>query len=188
VKHLLQGRGLLFGVAAHVLLTDQISKALVLRYLNPNQSWNPIPGLSNLFSITQVTNTGAAFGLFQDRGMVFVIIAIVVIIAIFAYYHYLPSDQVLVRISLGLLLGGALGNLLDRLHYGYVVDFLDFKFWPVFNIADSSIVVGVIILAIFLLREQENKHPMLADAQAGTPSEVPAPPFRGDPGDSTGRF
>jgi signal peptidase II len=183
LKRAFRGRGFLFGVATLVFLADQVSKALVLRYLAINQSWNPIPGLSSLFTITHVTNTGAAFGLFPDRGMLFVVVAVVVIAAIVAYYRYLPSDRLLVRASLGLQLGGALGNLLDRLRYGYVVDFIDFKIWPVFNLADSSIVVGVVILAFYLLREQEAGHP---EPSGDVPSEVPAQPLSSDPADSTG--
>jgi len=149
------GRVFLVGIALLVFAADRISKALVLRYLPVGHSWNPIPSLRRWVSITHVVNSGAAFGLFPDYGTLFVVIAVVVVVAIVAYYRYLPTDRWLVRVSLGLQLGGALGNLLDRLRYGYVVDFIDFKIWPVFNLADSAIVVGVAILAYYLLREQE---------------------------------
>jgi signal peptidase II len=148
-------RILLIGMALLVFAADQVSKVLVLRYLPMGRSWNPIPFLKRWVSITHVVNSGAAFGLFPDQGTLFVVIAVVVVVAIVAYYRYLPTDRWLVRVSLGLQLGGALGNLLDRLHYGYVVDFIDFKIWPVFNVADSAIVVGVAILAYYLLREKE---------------------------------
>lgn len=149
------GRLLLLSIAALVFVADQASKFLVLRYLPLGESWNPIPALRGLVSVTHVVNSGAAFGLFPDRGMLFLIIAIVVVVAIVAYYRYLPTDQILVRASLGLQLGGALGNLFDRLKFGYVIDFIDFKIWPVFNLADSAIVIGVVILAFHLLREPE---------------------------------
>ena len=145
----------LVGSALLVFVADQASKALVLRYLPLGRSWNPIPFLRRWVSITHVVNSGAAFGLFPDHGTLFVVIAVVVVAAIVTYYRYLPTDRWLVRTSLGLQLGGALGNLLDRLHYGHVVDFIDFKVWPVFNLADSAIVVGVAILAFYLLRERE---------------------------------
>lgn len=148
-------RVLLAGIALLVFAADQVSKVLVLRNLPIGYSWNPIPFLRRWVSITHVVNSGAAFGLFPDRGTLFVVIAVVVVVAIVAYYRYLPADRWPVRVSLGLQLGGALGNLLDRLHYGYVVDFIDFKIWPVFNLADSAIVIGVAILAYYLLREQE---------------------------------
>lgn len=149
------GRVLLAGIALSVFAADQVSKYLVLRYLKVGESWNPVPLLRGLFSVTHVVNSGAAFGLFPDQGTLFVVIAVVVVVAIVAYYRYLPTDRWLVRASLGLQLGGALGNLLDRLHYGYVVDFIDFKVWPVFNLADSAIVIGVAVLAYYLLREKE---------------------------------
>ena len=84
------------------------------------------------------------------------VIAVVVVVVIVVYYRYLPGNQWLVQASLGLQLGGALGNLLDRLSHGHVIDFIDFKVWPVFNVADSSVFVGVVILAYYLLRHGED--------------------------------
>jgi signal peptidase II len=89
--------------------------------------------------------------------LLFVVIAVIVVAAIIFYYRHLPTGQWWIKVSLGLQLGGALGNLLDRLRQGYVIDFIDFKIWPVFNLADSSIVVGVAILAYYLLRERDEK-------------------------------
>ncbi len=138
-------------VALLILAADQISKHLVLSNLDPGQSWNPIATLTPWVSITHVTNTGVAFGLFRDRGSFFTVIAVIVAAAIIFYYRQLPAGQWWLKLSLGLQLGGALGNLLDRVRLGYVVDFIDFKIWPVFNLADSAIVVGVAILAYYLL-------------------------------------
>ena len=101
---------------------------------------------SDWFSFTYVTNTGAAFGLFPDRGAIFMAIAVVVVVVIAIYYWHMPAGQWLIKLSLGLQLGGAAGNLIDRVQYGHVVDFIDFKFWPVFNLADTSIVIGVSLL------------------------------------------
>ena len=144
-------------VALLTLVADQISKYLVLSNLNLGQSWNPVASLTPWASITHVANTGAAFGLFPDRGSLFVVIAVIVVVAIIFYYRHLPAGQWWIKVSLGLQLGGALGNLLDRLRLGYVVDFIDFKIWPVFNLADSSIVIGVAILAYYLLRDRGEK-------------------------------
>lgn len=165
----------MLSIAAFVFIADQTSKFLVLRYLSVGESWYPIPGLQGLFSITHVVNSGAAFGLFPDRGMLFLVIAVVVIVAIIGYYRYLPADQLLVRASLGLQLGGALGNLFDRLKFGHVIDFIDFKIWPVFNLADSAIVVGVVILAIHLLREPEKTTPMSIDQVSNPQPSIPSP-------------
>ena len=139
------------------LVADQIRKYLVLANLNPGQSWNPVASLTPWVSITHVTNTGAAFGLFPDQGSLFVVIAVIVVAAIIFYYRHLPAGQWWIKVSLGLQLGGALGNLLDRLRLGYVIDFIDFKIWPVFNMADSAIVIGVTILAYYLLRDRGEK-------------------------------
>ena len=140
-------------VALVTILVDQVSKRQVLALLDPNQSWTPIAVLGRFLSITHVTNTGAAFGLFPSYGYVFMVIAIVVVVAIALYYWHMPAGQTLIKLSLGLQLGGAVGNLFDRVQYGYVVDFIDFKIWPVFNLADTSIVLGVALLAFALLRE-----------------------------------
>ncbi|MFN8533034.1 MAG: signal peptidase II [Dehalococcoidia bacterium] len=101
--------------------------------------------------LRHINNTGAAFGLFQDRSVVFAAIAIIAVGLIIYYYRRLPSDAWMVRLGLGLQLGGAIGNLIDRLYQGYVTDFIEFPYWPVFNIADSSIVVGVILLGYYLI-------------------------------------
>lgn len=139
--------------AALVLLADQGSKYIVVNSLRRYEEWVPIPALQWLFAITYTTNTGAAFGIFPDGSLFFTVIAVVVAVVILVYHRQLAAHQWLLRFSLGLQLGGALGNLLDRLIRGYVVDFIYFKFWPVFNVADSCIVVGVALMAYFLLKE-----------------------------------
>ena len=150
-------RGFLLPVVAILtLVVDRISKRVVMDSLKLGESWNPVAALERWVSLTYVTNTGAVFGLFPDHGVIFMVIAVVVIAAIIFYYRYLPGDQWLIQASLGLQLGGALGNLVDRLRYGHVIDFIDFKVWPVFNVADSSIFVGVVILAFHLLRDRED--------------------------------
>jgi signal peptidase II len=143
-------------VAGLTLVVDRISKWVVMDSLKPGESWNPVAALERWVSLTYVTNTGAAFGLFPDYGVVFMVVAVVVIAAIILYYRHLPGDQWLIQASLGLQLGGTLGNLVDRLRYGHVIDFIDFKVWPVFNVADSSVFVGAVILALYLLRHGED--------------------------------
>jgi len=147
----------LLPVAALVLALDQLSKAWVLRHIPLNEAWAPIPSLARYFTFTHVTNTGAAFGIFPNGGAIFLAIAVVVVVAIVVYTRYLSTERWPVLLSLGLQLGGALGNLIDRLRFGHVVDFLDFKFWPTFNVADSAIVVGVALLAYLVLTEKDDK-------------------------------
>jgi signal peptidase II len=119
-------------------------------------SWSFFPGLAKIFQLTFITNTGAAFGMFPQLGGAFMVIAIVVIASIVMFYRHLPTENIWVRVSLGLQLGGALGNLLDRITRGYVVDFVDIGFWPIFNVADLSIVLGVTLLAYHLWNEENS--------------------------------
>lgn len=91
--------------------------------------------------------------MFPQLGSIFMVVAIVVIVLIVLFYHHLPAERGWIRLSLGLQLGGAMGNLLDRIMHGFVVDFIDIGFWPIFNIADLSIVLGVAILAYHLWDE-----------------------------------
>jgi len=158
-------------IAALVVLTDQISKYVVTRTMTPYQEWAPIPAIQRLFAITYVTNTGAAFGIFPQASTVFAVVAVVVVIALFFYNRQLESGQWLLRLSLGLQLGGAVGNLIDRLTRGFVVDFIHFKLWPVWNVADASIVVGVALMAFFLLREGQVEPEKTQDTEVDSSEE-----------------
>jgi len=137
---------------AVVLMVDQLSKLIVRSTMVPGESlltWSPI-------QLTYVLNTGSAFGLFPGQTLFLIVASFVGVGVLFAYYRNFSDPPFLVKISLGMMLGGAIGNLIDRLLFGYVVDFIDARFWPVFNLADSSITVGVIILAyVFLLAREK---------------------------------
>ncbi|MCH8064037.1 MAG: signal peptidase II [Chloroflexi bacterium] len=138
---------LLLSTVPTVLFLDQISKLIIKNTLVLGESW-PAEGL---FRITYGTNTGTAFGLFPNQ-TVFLIIASFIAIGFLVYFyraHALPRPML--RFAIGLQLGGALGNLLDRIFYGSVVDFIDVGWWPIFNLADSSIVVGMAILVGILV-------------------------------------
>jgi signal peptidase II len=170
----IRDRIILVCLAFLIFGADQISKYLVLEHLGLGELWNPVPGLERFVSITHVINTGAAFGLFPNQGSLFAIVAVIVVVAILAYYRYLPTNNWLVRLSLALQLGGALGNLADRVQYGHVIDFIDFKIWPVFNLADVSIVTGVGILAYFLIQEPDEGDKELREPGDGTDGMTPA--------------
>ena len=142
-------------VVSAIVALDQFTKYLVIANLGLHESWAPIPALAKWLRFYHITNTGAAFGLFQDGKLFFVVVAIIVSVAILLYYRTLPGGQWLVRLSLGMQLGGALGNLIDRLlRQGRVVDFISVPYWPVFNVADSSITVGVLVLVLMMVREE----------------------------------
>jgi signal peptidase II len=148
----------LVSVAAAVFALDQASKAVVMATMPLGEV---IPLIPPVLDLHHITNRGVAFGLFSRFGDIFVPVAILIMAVILGYYRSLRGRRLWLRIALALQLGGALGNLLDRLRYGAVVDFLDFHVdaidfhWPVFNVADSAIVIGVGILLVCLTTQQE---------------------------------
>jgi len=144
----------LFVVTAIVILLDQFSKYIVEAALPMYQSYAPIPAIEALFRFTHTTNTGAAFGIFPAGGNFFTIVAVIVGLVILYYNYTMPAGQMSLRLALGMQLGGALGNVIDRFRLGHVTDFLDFGPWPVFNLADTSIVAGVVILTWLMFKEQ----------------------------------
>jgi len=167
----------LFLVALVVIALDRYTKYLARTYLPLRQSWNPIPWLKPIVTLTYIRNTGAAFGLFPNMSIVFVFIAIAVVVAIVIYYRQLATASWVLRVALGLQLGGAVGNMIDRIIYGYVTDFVDFRVWPVFNVADASIVAGTILLAyyaLFLDRPRESGK-ALADRPKADAGEASKP-------------
>ncbi|MEE9591602.1 MAG: signal peptidase II [Thermodesulfobacteriota bacterium] len=142
-----------------VVLLDQITKAIISHRLNLNQT---IGVMAGFFNIVYIKNPGAAFGLFRGwgsmRGIFLVIVTLLALIIII--YIYRKTTERLLRFSLSLIAGGAIGNLIDRVRLGEVVDFLDFYIgkyhWPAFNIADSAITVGVFIAVVELYFKKPN--------------------------------
>lgn len=141
---------ILFITMSIVFTLDQISKYLVRVYLDLYQSW-PRQGFIRL---THGVNSGTAFGLFQGHTLVLIIVSFLAIVFLYYFYQTYASNKKILRFGIGLQLGGAFGNLIDRLRFGHVVDFIDVGPWPIFNLADSSIVIGIAILlaSIFKLR------------------------------------
>lgn len=154
-------------VAALVVLADHFSKLFIETLLPLNRTWAPFPEYAHLFRFTHVSNTGAAFGLFPGGSLIFTLIAIVVALVIVVYNYGLPRGNGVLRLALGLQVGGALGNLVDRLRLGHVTDFLDFGPWPVFNLADTSIVAGVVILGLLMIVEQRQLAAQAQPERAG---------------------
>jgi signal peptidase II len=146
-------RDVVFGaVALVVVLADQLSKLAIRTSLTLGQVYYD----AGIFQIVHVQNTGVAFGLFREHTqviivLVFIEIIVLLLIGVFLRRQLSFFDSMLARAGLGLILGGAIGNQIDRLRLGYVTDFIDFKVWPAFNVADASAVVGAIIIAIAVL-------------------------------------
>ncbi len=141
-----------FTTALLLVTADQLSKLWIRSNLAVGESLFEV----GFFRLTRVHNTGAAFGLFQSQSFLLTIIALVGVAAlllyVFFFHHRFPFlGNWLGKLALGLVLGGAVGNLVDRLRFGYVTDFIDIGIWPVFNIADTAVTVGVILFAYSLL-------------------------------------
>lgn len=136
-------------ITGGVLILDQITKYLAQTYLMEVGS---IPLILDVFHLTYVENTGAAFSLLTGKISFFIIItALALAVSLYVYFR-VDQKWVLLRFGLALVMGGALGNLLDRMRHGYVVDFFDFRVFPVFNVADSAIVLGAVLIAWVVLK------------------------------------
>jgi signal peptidase II len=146
----------LVALAGLVLIVDQWSKTFVGQYVDAHGG-SPISVLGGKVLIDLVHNTGAAFGVLPNQTVLFVVIAVAIVTALIVSYRRLARGPAALRIGLGLVLGGALGNLADRVRLGYVIDFIDLRWWPVFNVADSCIVMGVATLVITLMFQAERK-------------------------------
>lgn len=138
---------LLFAVAFAVIALDQITKYLVRANMVLGQS---IPE-EGFFRLTYTSNTGGAFSLFANQNFLLAVAAIIGIAVFVVYVRYLPLTSRLLRASLGLLLGGATGNLIDRVRFGGVTDFVDVGAWPIFNVADAALTVGTVLVIYHLL-------------------------------------
>ncbi|MCR5175964.1 MAG: signal peptidase II [Anaerovibrio sp.] len=127
------------GLGILIFVLDQLAKGYVTASMHLGQS---VPVVDDFFYITYVLNPGAAFGLFEHQRLIFILVALLLLGLAVYFRKQLVQETVLIQYGVGLLLGGAVGNLYDRLQSGLVVDFFDFRFWPVFNIADVAICLG----------------------------------------------
>jgi signal peptidase II len=138
----------LFLLSGTIIALDQWTKDLVRTQLAFAETWTPWDWLAPYARIVNWHNTGSAFGMFQGYSIIFTALAILVAGAIIFYFPQVPREEWPLRIALGLQLGGAVGNLIDRLTRGFVTDFVSLGRFPVFNVADSSISLGVVVLLI----------------------------------------
>jgi signal peptidase II len=147
-------RDIIFGsVVVFLVVIDQLTKALVRANLALGEVWFD----AGVFQIVHVQNTGAAFGIFKGNSLTLIITSVIGIIVILILTFLLHGrwrflESLWVQVAMALVMGGAIGNnLIDRIRMGHVTDFIDFKFWPAWNVADASITVGVIIIAYRLI-------------------------------------
>ncbi len=160
--------------AGIILFLDQASKLWIERTLQVGEIWAPFPALASFFRLIHWKNTGVAFGMFQDSNLFFAALAWVVSAAIAYYFPRISPRDWPLRLALILQFSGALGNLIDRLRVGYVIDFISVGNFYIFNVADSAITVGVAVLVLGVIlqemrerREKLTANPPLEDQQEG---------------------
>lgn len=158
----------LLGLAGLIVIIDQWTKGLVRSSLVVGETWVPWDWLAPYARIVHWRNTGAAFGMFQDFGLFFTVLAILVSGAIIYYFPQVPRRDWSLRLALGLQLGGAVGNLIDRLTLMEVTDFISVGSFPVFNVADSSIFVGASVLILGMLLRKEEPEATVVGPDPGT--------------------
>ncbi len=159
-------------IAALVIALDQVTKQIVTSALVPGETWlseSPV-------QITYVRNSGSAFGFFRNQTFPLIVASFIAIGFILFYFRNTVKAPPVVIIALGMQLGGALGNLIDRIRLGYVVDFIDFEFWPIFNAADSSISISLVMLAFYVLvLDKSSKKAKVPDVAPTPSADFPTP-------------
>ena len=171
----LRDYAILLSGAGLIIALDQWTKALVRANLAIGEQWAPWDWLLPYARIVHWTNRGAAFGMLQSAGMLFTILAFVVAGLILYYYPRVPYHEWTLRLALLLQLGGALGNLIDRLLHGQVTDFISIGSFAVFNVADASISIGaaVLLLGVWMQKEEAESPPEEAETASPEGSSLP---------------
>lgn len=174
LKKLLRNYSLLIIVATIIISLDQYTKYLVRQNLDLwTETWVPWDWMLPYVRIVHVPNTGVAFGMFQGFGDIFSIVAIIVALIIVFYFPRVPVSDWSLRLAMSLQLSGALGNLIDRLTIGHVTDFVSVGNFPVWNIADASITIGVVVLILgVLITEIEEKKRKVSNQESQLESDT----------------
>lgn len=171
MKHLIKSYLYLFLIAGVIIAFDQYTKGLVRANLAISEIWSPWPWLTPYARIVHWWNTGVAFGMFQGMGDVFKVLSFLVSVAIIIYFPRIPAHERIIRFAMAMQLGGAVGNLIDRMTVGHVTDFVSIGNFAVFNVADASITMGVLvmILGVWLQERRQKKE---AEMRASEPHQV----------------
>src|SRR6516225_5020981 len=161
-----------FLIAALVVAADQTAKHAVATHFLPDESRIVIP---HALWLTYVQNHRGAFGLFGAHPLILAAVALAVVVVFYLWYRQ-GGATLSTHIAFGLILGGAIGNIIDRVRFGYVIDFFDLRWWPVFNVADSCITIGVVLLLVRIVWH-ERRHAVVAPpAQESVIAASPATP------------
>jgi len=156
VKKFLKHNGFLFLIAAAVIIADQLTKALIRQNLALGEAWAPIPAIGDFFRFLYWQNRGAAFGTLQNAGPVLTVVRIAIAIFIIVFYQKAEIKDTLMKVALSLMLGGAVGNLIDQFSLGFVTDFIAVGRYPIFNVADSCVTIGVGLMLLDMLIKEKN--------------------------------
>lgn len=160
MKKLLKHNAFLFLIATAVIVLDQITKAVVRQNLGLGEAWAPIPAIGDFFRFLYWQNRGAAFGTLQNAGPILTGVRIVIALFIIVFYQKAEIKDTLLKVALSLMLGGAVGNLIDQFTLGFVTDFIAVGRFPIFNIADSAVTVGVgLVLLDLIIKEKKESKP-----------------------------
>jgi len=145
-------------IAAFIIIADQATKYYAATILIKQPGYT-VPIISNILHLTYSENKGAAFSILQNQRWLFITLTIIICIVIIFILITHSSMHILLKISLSLILGGAIGNLIDRIKLGYVIDFIDFRIinYPIFNLADSAVVIGTILLSYYVVFLSDKK-------------------------------
>lgn len=154
MKKYIKAYAFLLPISIILVVLDQLTKTWIRNNLTFNELWMPWEWLAPYARLVNWHNTGAAFGIFQGMNGVFVALAFVIIALILIYFPSIPQDDFFFRLALSLQMAGAAGNLIDRLYRGYVTDFISVGRFPVFNVADSCITMGVVVLLVGMWIEE----------------------------------
>jgi signal peptidase II len=165
LKKRLQDYIFLFIIVGLIVFLDQLTKSWIRHNLGIGEIYRPDLWITYYARILFWKNTGAAFGIFQNFGVVFTVLSFIVSGVILYYFPQISHKDWVLRLAMALLLAGAVGNLIDRLTVGYVTDFISLGDFPVFNIADSSITVGVIVLFIGMWIQEHRNSPDPANSE-----------------------
>ena len=169
-------------LAVVVFVLDQLTKSWIFAYFKVPGLKPPIPILGEVLQLAYIQNTGVAFSLLEGQGILYLFIGVAIVVIASLYWRLRDTGNLLMKLTFGLILGGAFGNLFDRLRQGFVVDFIHFQIpsrfdYPVFNLADSAVCIGVVVLAFLLWRgpasaaSADTPQPVDPSAQRATPPD-----------------
>ncbi len=171
MKKIFKNYAVLLLVVSLIIAMDQWTKSIVRQQLEFGEVWAPWDWIVPYARFVHWRNTGVAFGLFQNQNLLFAVLSFIISLIIFIFFNKLTENIWLLKLALCMQLGGSVGNLIDRLTIGYVTDFISVGNFPVFNIADASITIGVtlMVLGIWIQERQESREEETGEGEKHNP-------------------